>query len=80
MSFRCVTSVTDDVKKLGIISFSVFWVSVAIETYQAVNRRVQGVFESQWTLLANENQVKKLVELREKLSISEFNIVSIFGR
>lgn len=67
-------------KKLGIISVSVFWVSVAIETHQAVNRCVQGVFESQWILLANENKVKKLVELREKLSISEFIIVSIFGR
>lgn len=27
--------------------------------------------------LANENKVKKVVELREKLSISEFIIVSI---
>lgn len=30
--------------------------------------------------LAIENKVKKLVRLSEKLSISEFIIVSIFGR
>lgn len=29
--------------------------------------------------LTNENKVKKLVDLREKLSISEFIIVSMFG-
>lgn len=29
--------------------------------------------------LANENKVKKFVELRDKLNITEFIIVSIFG-
>lgn len=35
------------VKKLGIIFVSAFWVSVAIETNQAVNIGVQGLFEFQ---------------------------------
>lgn len=39
------------VEKRGIIFVSVFWVSVAIETNQAVNRSVEGVFESQWMFI-----------------------------
>lgn len=38
------------VKKLCIIFVSVFYVSVAIEINQAVNRSVQGVFASQWIM------------------------------